>query len=357
MGLLLLYLGIALFFSFLCSLLEASLLSVTPSHVAIVNNENPSLGKDLQNFKDNIDRPLAAILTLNTFAHTIGAAGVGAQAQLIWGEESLTIVSVVLTIVILILTEIIPKTLGANYWKQLTPFTVRTLKIMIYSPLYPIILLSQVITKRLKTEKGRSVLSRADFTAMAELGIKEGIFKKSESQVIQNILRFNNIMVRHIMTPRTVIVSAQENMSMSDFFRDFPDLRFSRIPVYTTNLDDIQGYVLKNEVLHKIINDEGNKPLKTVLRKIQVVPEHMPIPTLFNKLLEQQEQIALVVDEYGGTAGLITVEDIIETLLGMEIIDELDQVADLQHWARQNWEKRARRLGYTPENDANRKPS
>ncbi|AKD05185.1 CNNM domain-containing protein [Pontibacter korlensis] len=349
MGLLLLYLAIALFFSFLCSLLEASLLSITPSHVSIVNKESPSLGEDLKQFKDNIDRPLAAILTLNTFAHTIGAAGVGAQAQLIWGDEYLTVVSVVLTVVILIFTEIIPKTLGANYWKQLTPFTVRTLKVLIYSPMYPIIILSQFITKRLKTEKGRSVLSRADFTAMAEMGIKEGIFKKGESQIIQNILRFNSILVRHIMTPRTVIVSAQEDMTMADFFRDFPDLRFSRIPIYSTNLDDVQGFILKEEVLYKIINNQGHLPLKSVMRKIQVVPEHMPIPTLFNRLLEQQDQIALVVDEYGGTAGLISMEDIIETLLGMEILDELDQVADLQKWARQNWEKRARRLGYTPE--------
>ncbi|WP_299754603.1 CNNM domain-containing protein [uncultured Pontibacter sp.] len=351
MGLLVLYLAIALFFSFLCSILEATLLSITPSHASILNSQSPALGNDLKEFKDNIDRPLAAILTLNTFAHTIGAAGVGAQAQYIWGEEYLTVISVVLTVIILIFTEIIPKTLGANYWKQLTPFTVRTLKILIYSPLYPFIILSQFITKRLKTEKGRSVLSRADFTAMAELGIKEGIFKKGESQIIQNILRFNSILVRHIMTPRTVIVSAQEDMTMTDFFRDFPDLRFSRIPIYSTNLDDIQGFILKEEVLYKIINNEGHLPLKSVLRKIQVVPEHMAIPTLFNRLLEQQEQIALVVDEYGGTAGLISMEDIIETLLGMEIIDELDQVADLQKWARQNWEKRARRLGYTPENE------
>lgn len=351
MGLLVLYLAIALFFSFLCSILEATLLSITPSHASILNSQSPALGNDLKEFKDNIDRPLAAILTLNTFAHTIGAAGVGAQAQYIWGEEYLTVISVVLTVIILIFTEIIPKTLGANYWKQLTPFTVRTLKILIYSPLYPFIILSQFITKRLKTEKGRSVLSRADFTAMAELGIKEGIFKKGESQIIQNILRFNSILVRHIMTPRTVIVSAQEDMTMTDFFRDFPDLRFSRIPIYSTNLDDIQGFILKEEVLYKIIDNKGHLPLKSVLRKIQVVPEHMAIPTLFNRLLEQQEQIALVVDEYGGTAGLISMEDIIETLLGMEIIDELDQVADLQKWARQNWEKRARRLGYTPENE------
>lgn len=350
MGLLLLYLTIALFFSFLCSLLEASLLSITPSHATIISKEYPSLGKDLQHFKENIDRPLAAILTLNTFAHTIGAAGVGAQAQKLWGEEALTAVSVVLTIAILIFTEIIPKTLGANYWKPLTPFTVRALNVMIFV-LYPFIFLSQIITKRLKAEKGRSVLSRADFTAMTEIGVKEGIFKKGESQIIQNILRFNKILVRHIMTPRTVVVTAQEDTTIIDFFKGFPDLRFSRIPIYRRNMDDISGYVLKDEVMYKLINNEGHLPLKSIARKIQVVTEHMPIPSLFSCLLEKQDQIALVVDEYGGTAGLITMEDVIETLLGMEIVDEMDQIADLQTWARTNWEKRAKRLGFKPEKE------
>lgn len=349
MALLLLYLAIALFFSFLCSLLEASLLSITPSHASIVSKENPALGKALQHFKQNIDQPLAAILTLNTFAHTIGAAGVGAQAQMLWGDEYLTVVSVALTIVILFFTEIIPKTLGANFWRQLTPFTVRTLKIMIYSPLYPIILLSQMITKMIKTDENRSVLSRADFTVMAELGIKEGIFRKGESQIIQNILRFNNILVRHIMTPRTVIVSAQQDMSIKDFFSNFPDLRFSRIPVYKKNLDDITGYVLKDEVMYKLINNEGNKPLSSIVRTVQIVPEHMAIPTLFNRLMEKQDQVALVVDEYGGTAGIVSMEDIVETLLGMEIIDEMDQIADLQEWAKHNWEKRAKRMGFKTE--------
>ncbi|RDV11983.1 DUF21 domain-containing protein [Pontibacter diazotrophicus] len=352
MGLLLLYLFIALLFSFLCSVLEAVLLSITPSYISIASQEDPALGKDLEKFKDNVDRPLAAILTLNTFAHTIGAAGVGAQAQVLWGDAYLSVTSAVLTIIILIFSEIIPKTIGANHWRQLAPFTVRTLKVMIYSPLYPIIILSQFITKRLKNEKNRSVLSRADFTAMAEIGIKEGIFKKGESQIIRNILRFNKIMVRHVMTPRTVVVSAREDMSIIEFFRSFPDLRFSRIPIYRESLDDVSGYVLKDEVMYKLIQNEGDKPLKSIARKIQVVPEHMPIPTLFNRLMEHQDQVALVVDEYGGTAGLISIEDIIETLLGMEIIDEMDQIADLQKWARSNWEKRSRRLGFRPGEEA-----
>lgn len=346
MTLLLLYLSIALIFSFLCSLLEAALLSITPSHVGVTAQENPSLGKHLQEFKDNIDRPLAAILTVNTFAHTIGAAGVGAQAQIIWGEEYLSVISAVLTIIILIFSEIIPKTLGANYWKQLTPFTVTTLRILIYSPLYPLIVLSQFITKRLKRDKNKSVLSRADFTAMAELGIKEGIFKRGESQILRNILRFNQILVRHIMTPRTVIHGAQEDMPIVDFFKHVKTLRFSRIPVYQNSLDDINGYVLKDEVLSKLIDNEGQLPLSSIKREIEVVTEYMPIPELFSRLLKEQNHIALVVDEYGGTAGIVTMEDIIETLLGMEIMDEMDSVEDMQKWARDNWEKRAKGIGF-----------
>ncbi|MBW7467827.1 CNNM domain-containing protein [Pontibacter aydingkolensis] len=345
MGLLVLYLLISLFFSFLCSLLEASLLSITPSHASVVSKDNPTLGKDLQHFKDNIDKPLAAILTLNTFAHTIGAAGVGAQAQEIWGDEYLTVVSVVLTIVILILTEIIPKTLGANYWKSLTPFTVRTLKVMIYSPLYPLILFSQFITKRLKREKDKSVLSRADFTAMAEIGTKEGILHQDESRVINNVLRFNVIQASHIMTPRTVIKAAPEKTFIREFYDNSTNMRFSRIPVFDDSIDHVTGYVLKDEVLQRIIEGEGGLSLAEIKRPIQVVHENTPVPQLFTRLMEKKEHIALVVDEYGGTAGIVTTEDIIETLLGLEITDELDVVEDLQKWAREKWEKRAGKMG------------
>lgn len=340
MELLLLYLAIALFFSFLCSIMEAVLLSVTPSYVGILLQEGKQAGRDLQNFKENIDRPLAAILTLNTFAHTLGAAGVGAQAQVIWGEEYLTIISTVLTIIILIFSEIIPKTLGANYWQQLTPLTVKTLKVMIYSPLYPIIILSQFITRWLKTDKGRSVLSRADFTAMAEIGRKEGIFREDESKIISNLLRFNKILVKNIMTPRTVVEAAPENMSIKDFFEARGDINFSRIPIYQENIDQISGYVLKNEVLIQLVKGQGESPLKEISRPMVVVPTNMPILELFNKLMKDKNHIALVTDEYGGTNGIVTVEDIIETLLGMEIMDEMDKIEDMQLFAKESWRKR-----------------
>ncbi|OKL40311.1 CNNM domain-containing protein [Pontibacter flavimaris] len=351
MGLLLLYLTIALIFSFLCSLLEASLLSITPSHVNLISKENPSLGKDLQHFKDNIDRPLAAILTLNTFAHTIGAAGVGAQAQILWGDEVLTLVSVILTIIILIFTEIIPKTLGANHWRQLTPFTARTLKIMIYSPLYPIILFSQFITRRMKQDKSKSVLSRADFTAMAEIGTKEGVLRQDESRVINNVLRFSVVQASHIMTPRTVIKAAPEEQYIREFYDNSVNMRFSRIPIFDDSIDNITGYVLKDQVLERIIEGNGGLTLAEIKRPIQVVHGGAPVPELFARLVEKKEHIALVVDEYGGTAGLVTMEDIIETLLGLEITDEFDAVEDLQKWAREKWEKRAKRFDNQPDND------
>jgi CBS domain containing-hemolysin-like protein len=358
MSLLLIYLTIALLTSFLCSLLEASLLSITPSHVSITQQQQPAIGKTLQHYKDNIDRPLAAILTLNTFAHTIGAAGVGAQAQLIWGEAYLTLVSIILTILILILTEIIPKTLGANYWRQLTGFTVRCLKVMIIV-LYPLVLVSQFITKRLKKDKEKSVLSRADFTAMTEIGTQEGILEKSESTVIHNILKFNQIQAQHIMTPRTVIRAAREVISVMQYYDSHQSIPHSRIPIYEASIDHITGYVLKDALLQTIIEGQGDKLLKDIKRPIEIFAEQVPVPDIFTELMKKKEHIALVVDEYGGTAGILTIEDIVETLLGLEITDEYDDVEDLQQLAIERWQKRARRLGYMddtmPEQPGNHK--
>lgn len=316
--------------------MEAVLLSVTPSYVGIKLQEGKQEGKDLQVFKDNIDRPLAAILTLITFAHTLGAAGVGAQAQIIWGEEYLTLISTILTLIILILSEIIPKTLGANYWQQLTPFTVKALKVMIYSPLYPIIVLSQFITRWLKSDKERSVLSRADFTAMAEIGMKEGIFRDEESKIITNLLQFNRIQVKHIMTPRTVVEAAPEEMKVMEYFEQRAEFHFSRIPIYQENIDQITGYVLKDDILTQLVKGQGESLLKEISRPIIVVPINMPIPELFNRIMKDKNHIALVTDEYGGTNGIVTAEDIIETLLGMEIMDEMDKIEDMQLFARES---------------------
>ncbi len=349
MTLLFIYLSIAVFVSFLCSILEAVLLSITPTFINIKIQEGKKSGQALKKFKDNIDKPLSAILTLNTFAHTAGAAGVGAQAQLIWGNEYLTIVSIALTLIILFFSEIIPKTIGAVYWEKLAGFTSATLKFLVIM-LLPAVWISQHLTKILKKDNQKSVLSRADFHAMTEIGLQDGVFQESESKIIKNLLNFNSINVEEIMTPRTVVIAEDEEMTLAQFAKKHPEFRFSRIPVYKKKIDSITGFILKDEVLQSLLQKTEHKQLKDIRRKIEAVPEVVSIPDLFKLLIEKNTHIAMVVDEYGGMAGIVTMEDIIETLLGLEITDELDKVENLQELARSNWKKRARKLGLTKKN-------
>ncbi|MCG8412190.1 MAG: hemolysin family protein [Bacteroidales bacterium] len=345
MILLIVYFLIAVLTSFLCSILEAALLSITPSYIAAKVNEGKIFAKALQKFKEKIDTPLAAILTINTFANTIGAVGVGVQAQKLWGNEYLSITSGVLTITILIFSEIIPKTLGANYWKKLAPIVPPILKVMIYSPFYPIIILAKGITKILQKDENKSALSRSEFHAMAEIGIKEGIFKEEESKILMNLMVFNKISVKNIMTPRTVVFAAEKNISINEFFNQNDKIRFSRIPIYENDIDNITGYVLKDDIMENLIEKQQDKILNDLNREIKVVNEQMPIIRLFYKLIEEKEHIAMVVGEYGEMEGIVTMEDIIETLLGTEIMDELDNIEDMQKQAKLIWEKRAKRLG------------
>ena len=344
MTLLILYLLIALLFSFLCSVMEAVILSATPSFITKKEHEGKSYAKQLRHYKENIDKPLAAILTLNTFAHTIGAAGVGAQAQIIWGNEYLSLTSVLLTIMILVFSEIIPKTLGANYWTVLTEPTVFLLQgLMII--LYPFVILTQCISKLFNIHKRKSVLSRADFSAMATIAVREGVFQKGESRIIQNIARFDKILARDIITPRVVVFAAQENIPAGEFYRSNPEIRFSRIPIYKESIDNISGYILKDELLIKIIEKKQNSPLQSFARQILVVYDGMPISKIYNNLISNNEHIALVVDEYGGTSGIVTLEDIIETILGLEIVDETDNIEDLREVAKNRWKERAAKMG------------
>jgi len=359
-GLLITFFLLSICFSFLCSVWEAVLLSITPSFVEVEYKKGTRAGKLLKSFKADIDRPLSAILTLNTIAHTVGAIGVGAQAGEMFGDEHMVIagavmpftmealVGAVMTLAILILSEIIPKTIGANSWKRLYAFTVNSLNVIIYA-LYPLVWLSQFITKKLKKDKNKSVLSRADFYAMAEIGEKEGIFRSNESKIIYNLLRLNTIRAKDIMTPRTVVKVANQKTSIQEFYNNNTKLQFSRIPVFAESKDHINGFVLKDEILSNIINENGQAPLKDIMREIMIVNEQTPLPDLFNNLIEKREHIALVVDEFGGMAGIVTMEDVIETLLGLEIVDEQDNIEDMQSLARKNWEKRARSLGLLEE--------
>ncbi|MEE9334392.1 MAG: hemolysin family protein [Granulosicoccaceae bacterium] len=354
--LLIVFFLVSIMFSFLCSIWEAALLSITPSFVQTKVQEGGEMGETLQEFKANIDRPLAAILTLNTIAHTAGAIGVGAQATAIWGASiiSTAVVPVVMTLAILLLSEIIPKTIGANYWRELSGFTVSSLK-FIMMILAPLVFLSQIITKALKKDKDASVLSRADFTAMTELGSSQGVLDPGESTIMRNLLRFDTILAKDIMTPRTVVISASDTTTVADFHKQHPQLRFSRIPIYDGVPDHVTGYFLKDELLTRLVDmhekNQSNVPLSELRREIIVVKEQFPIPDLFNHFTEKREHVALVVDEFGGMAGIVTMEDVLETLLGLEIVDESDNAEDMQALARKKWEERARNVGLVEDSD------
>ncbi len=339
MILLLFYLFLALFVSFLCSIMEAVLLS-TPQSFLIVKHEKGNVwAKTFLDLKNNIDKPLSAILSLNTVAHTVGAAGVGAQAIKVFGDASFGIVSAALTILILVFTEIIPKTIGANYWRKLTKVSASIIKGMIFIT-YPLVILSAVITKVISKNKVDQTTSREEIAALANIGTDEGIFSKKEHKIIQNLLRLKNMKVTEIMTPRVVVALADQDLYLKDFLNNKDYLRFSRIPVYSENEENITGYVFRQTVFEKLAEDRYELQLKNIKRDIVIVPDSIVLFTLWEKLLEAKEHIAVIVDEYGGFDGIVTMEDIIETLLGLEIIDEKDTVSDMQKFARDRWKER-----------------
>ncbi len=370
MALLIVYGVVSIFFSFLCSILEAVLLSITPTFINVKKKEGKAYATTLEQLKKDVDRPLIAILTLNTIAHTVGAILVGVQAKVAYTEmygsairtflgveitEDLMvgIVSSIMTILILVASEIIPKTIGATYWKQLANFTSKALGVLIWPLKWTGILWMLQLTTKLIGGKGHhgSVLSREDFTAMADIAEEEGVFEESESKVIRNLLNFKAIFAKDIMTPRSVMKIAPESQNIQDFFEANKNLRFSRVPVYADNQDNITGYVLKDEVYKEMAEDKHDKKLSDLKRKIFVVDRNLAVPSLFEKLVEHKEHMAMVVDEYGSISGLVSMEDVIETLLGLEIMDESDKDSNMQELARKNWENRARRLGIIEDNE------
>lgn len=367
MGLLIFYALISIFFSFLCSILEAVLLSVTPTFINIKKQEGKDYALALEALKKDVDKPLIAILTLNTVAHTVGAILVGVQAKVaysnIYGSNTRTVlgieftedimvgvVSTVMTILILVASEIIPKTIGATYWRGLANFTTKALRVLIFPLKWTGILWLLQLTTKLIGGKGHATsLSRESFLAMTDIANKDGVFQESESRVIKNMLAFKDIKVIDVMTPRTVMKVADENTTIADFFQANQNLRFSRIPIYKDDLDNITGLVLKDEVFQEMANDNGDKTLKDIKRTILVTNRNLPIPQILDQLVDSKNHMALVVDEYGSVSGLVTMEDVIETLLGFEIMDESDNIADLQTFARKSWETRAKRLGLIEE--------
>lgn len=356
MGALIFWATISIFFSFLCSILEAVFLSVTPTYINVKKSEGKAYATTLEKLKEDVDQPLIAILTLNTIAHTLGAMMVGIEAEKlpykfeIFGINTVGIVSAIMTFLILVVSEIIPKTIGAKFWQRLTNFTAKALTVIIFPLKYTGILwLLQRVTKLIGGKGHGSVLSREDFHAMADMAQQEGVFQESESKILKNLLTFKDILAKDIMTPRTVIKTANDETTVQGFFKENSNIRFSRIPVYTDTPDNITGLVLKDEVFKEMALGNGTKTLKDLKRNIIIIERNLAIPKLFEQLVESKNHMALVVDEYGSVSGIVTMEDVIETLLGLEIMDESDHVANLQALARKSWEARAKRLGLISE--------
>lgn len=329
---------VSIIVSSLCSLWESVLLSITPSYVQIVLSEKRSYGQMLDRFKTTIEQPLAAILTLNTIAHTVGAIGVGQQASLIWANASSVItgfiVPAIMTLAILIISEIIPKTIGAMSWKSLTPFTIYSLKIVIIL-LWPMVVACQFITGLVSKSYHKQSFSRQDLLALTKLGSKEGKVNSTEYVFIQNTLKLRQLRVKEIMTPSTVILSAPETMTVQTFFDKHPSIPFSRIPIYASHtLDNITGFILKTDLLAARYTETANAPLSNLKRSIQIVPETTTVFQLFNDLIRNRHHMAMVVDEHGAIVGLVSMEDVLETLIGQEIVDETDQIIDMQAYAK-----------------------
>lgn len=333
------YLFLALFVSFLCSIMESVLLSTPQSFLIVKRDKGYHWAKSFIDLKINIDKPLSAILSMNTVAHTIGAAGVGAQAVKVFGEASFGVVSAVLTVMILVFTEIIPKTIGARYWRNLSKSTYFIIKAMIFIT-YPLVIMSALITKLISSNKNEQTTSREEIAALAKIGADEGLFSEKESKILQNILKLKNIKVTEILTPRVVVAVADEDMLLHEFLKEKDFLKFSRIPIYSGNDENITGYVFRQEVFEKLAEDKHQLKLKDIKREILVFPDSMVLFSLWEKLLEKKEHIALIVDQYGGLDGIVTMEDIIETLLGLEIVDEKDTITDMQKYARERWKTR-----------------
>ncbi len=345
MILLIIYVLVALIFSFLCSIAEAVLLSVTMPYITVLEKEHKTTGAALKKFKSDINKPLAAILTLNTIAHTIGAAGAGAQAAAVFGNAYVGVASAVLTLLILIFSEIIPKTIGASYWKELAPATAIGLKFITWL-LHPFIWLSEIITRGMVRESSLTGFSRDEFSAMAELSAKEGQIADEESKILKNLLLLKETNVESAMTPRTVVFALSENLLVEEFFHKYDQSPFSRILVYGKDKEDINGFVIRSDLLLAQARGNNKSTLKNYHRNIGALLNTSSLSHVFSEMLRQSAQIMLVVDEYGTVEGIITMEDLFETLLGLEIIDESDKTEDMQRLAKKNWVKKALKRGF-----------
>ena len=333
-GILIFYITLALGVSFLCSILEAVVLSTPQTHVARLKSDGKRTADIWAHLKDDDSvRPLTAILTLNTVAHTMGAAGVGSEVQRIWGVEVLTVASLILTLAVLFFSEIIPKTLGTAYWKRLSTPTAYVLIFM--TKLLAFITVPIQLLKSILPKGDEMAVTRDDVAAMADLGEFEGALEESEETVIHNLLRLRDVSVVAEMTPRVVVTAYDVNSTIKEILDEHSILRFSRIPVFDESIDNVLGIVIRSEILMAASRDEWDTTLKEMMKPVLFIEATQNIEQALDIFLSNKQQFALVKDEFGGTSGILTMEDVLETLLGKEIMDELDEVEDMRELARE----------------------
>ncbi len=338
MSALLLYLLGALIISAVCSILEATLMSTPISYITMREEEGYKPATRFKSYKQESSRPIAAILILNTIANTIGAAGVGRQATLLFGSQWFGLVSAIVTILILVFSEIIPKTVGANYWKSLMGFTTVGIRCLVFV-LYPLVILVEWIQKRISPKTPEAAVSREEVSALANVAEEGGELEEDENEIIQNLINMDEVTAADIMTPRVVAAIAPESMTVGRFYKDKRYLHHSRIPVYASDDEYITGYILRMEALQLMAEDKADVTLGELRRDIASFPEDRPVDEIWDEMLEKNEQIAAVINEYGGFQGIITLEDVIENLLGSEIVDEQDVVSDMQQLALEKWKR------------------
>lgn len=337
---LLVYFFIALVVSFLCSLLESVLLSVSHAHIAVLVKEGSKRGNLMFSLKENINRPLSAILTINTIANTVGAAGVGAQTYSVFGSSWVAISSIILTISILFFSEIIPKTLGANYTKSLVGFTAYMIRILIFL-VFPMVFIGEKISKILSRDsQDNSKASRAELIAMAELSEDEGAIDSQEGDIIENLMKLDNILAEEVMTPRSVIFSLSNEDTVGQVVNKYSPLVFSRIPIFKNSLDQVIGFVHRYDLVNKQAEDKFDVTMNSLMEPVHTVKDSDSVSTILDQFVKRRQQIFIVEDEFGTTTGLISLEDAIETLLGVEIVDEHDSVVDMRKLASAKLEKR-----------------
>jgi len=336
MTLILLYLFGALAVSFMCSVLEAVLLSTPVSFISMRESQGDKTASLMMKYKTNVDRPVAAILTLNTVAHTIGAAGVGSESVKVFGEAYFGIISAILTLLILVLSEIIPKTIGASYWRVLAMPSARVIRVLIVIT-YPLVWLSELLTHCFSPKIQPLTVSREEVAAMVNVGTDEGVIDVAENKAIQNFLKLSNVCAKEIMTPFVVVASVPSSTTVGEFYANKALSAFSRIPVYATEREFITGYVRRANVLEMLIQDRTDVEVSEVVRPILSFPETAKVSDIWEKMLEKKEHISVVTDEYGCMRGIVTMEDVIETMLGVEIVDECDTIEDLQAMARKKY--------------------